>query len=148
MSSLILPNEVLLPQVAELLAQGKEVELRTKGSSMLPFIVGDRDSVRLQAAAAYCVGDVVLAQLPGGRFVLHRVREIDGDSVTLKGDGNLDGTERCTLADIKGMAVEVIRPSGEKVSLTSPRSRGRARRWVSLPRIVRRFYLAIYRRLI
>ena len=148
MSSLILPNEVLLPQVAELLAQGKEVELRTKGSSMLPFIVGDRDSVRLQTAAAYRVGDVVLAQLPGGRFVLHRVHEIDGDSVTLKGDGNLDGTERCTLADIKGMAVEVIRPSGEKVSLTSPRSRGRARRWVSLPRIVRRYYLAIYRRLI
>ena len=148
MSSLILPNEVVLPQVAELLAQGREVELRTKGSSMLPFIVGERDSVRLQAWADYREGDVVLAQLPGGRFVLHRIRKIEGECVTLKGDGNLDGTESCTLADIKGRAVSVIRPSGKMVDLGSPRERGRARRWVSLPRFVRRYYLAIYRRLI
>ena len=148
MSSLILPNEVLLPQVAELLAKGREVELRTKGSSMLPFIVGERDSVRLRAGADYREGDVVLAQLPGGRFVLHRIRKIEGECVTLKGDGNLDGTESCTLAEIKGRAVSVIRPSGKTIDLTSPRSRGRARRWVSLPRFVRRYYLAIYRRLI
>ena len=148
MNSIILPNEVLLPQVADLLARGKEVELRTKGSSMLPFIVGERDSVRLQAATDYRVGDVVLAQLPGGRFVLHRVHKIEGECVTLKGDGNLDGTESCTLDCLRGQATAVVRPSGKTVDLRSPRERGRARRWGALPRFVRRYYLAIYRRLI
>ena len=146
--NLTLPNEVLLPEVAQLLAGGSEVEIRTKGSSMLPFIVGDRDSVRLKAAPAYETGDAVLAEIAPGRFVLHRIVKIDGDCVTLKGDGNLAGTESCRLADIKGKAVTVVRPGGKTVDLCGRRFAARARRWNALPYIIRRYYLAIYRRLI
>lgn len=142
-----LPNEVLLPEVAELLAQGREVELMTKGSSMLPFIVGDRDSVRL-VAGEYSVGEAVLAEIAPGRFVLHRVIEIDGERVTLKGDGNLVGTEHCLLKDVKGKAIAVVRPSGRAVDFAGPRALARARRWNRLPYWVRRYFLAIYRRLI
>ena len=142
------PNEVLLPEVAAMLAAGSEVELRTKGSSMLPFIVGDRDSVRLKAMPAYAEGDAVLAEIAPGRFVLHRIVRIDGDCVTLKGDGNLVGTESCRLGDVKGKAVAVVRPGGRIRDLAGPRSIARARRWNALPYFFRRYYLAIYRRLI
>ena len=142
------PNEALLPEVADLLARGSEVEIRTKGSSMLPFIVGDRDSVRLKAMPVYAEGDPVLAEIAKGRFVLHRIVKIQGDCVTLKGDGNLVGTETCRLADIKGKAIAVVKPSGRVKDLAGPKALKRARRWNALPYFVRRYYLAILRRLL
>lgn len=142
------PNEVLLPEVADLLARGSEVEIRTKGLSMLPFIVGDRDSVRLKAFPVYEVGDAVLAEVAKGRFVLHRIVNIEGDCVTLKGDGNLVGTESCSLADIKGKAIAVVRPGRKPVDCAGPKALKRARRWNALPYFIRRYYLAIYRRLV
>ena len=45
---MIVPNAILLAEVSALVQEGKQVELLTKGCSMLPFIVGDRDSVRLR----------------------------------------------------------------------------------------------------
>lgn len=142
------PNEALLPEVADLLARGSEVEIRTKGSSMLPFIVGDRDSVRLKAMPVYAEGDPVLAEIAKGRFVLHRIVKIQGDCVTLKGDGNLVGTETCRLADIKGKAIAVVNPSGRVKDLAGPKALKHARRWNALPYFIRRYYLAILRRLI
>ena len=142
------PNEVLLPEVAELLARGTEVEIRTKGSSMLPFIVGDRDSVRLKAMPVYAEGDAVLAEIAPGRFVLHRIVRIDGDCVTLKGDGNLVGTESCRFKDIKGKAIAVVKPRGRIKDLAGAKALRRARRWNALPYFIRRYYLAILRRLI
>ena len=142
------PNEVLLPEVSQLLAGGREVEIRTKGLSMLPFIVGDRDSVRLKAMTAYAEGDPVLAEIAKGRFVLHRIVKIEGDCVTLKGDGNLVGTESCRLKDIKGKAMAVVKPNGKTRDLAGPKALKRARRWNALPYFIRRYCLAIYRRLI
>ena len=142
------PNEVLLPDVAQLLARGSEVEIRTKGSSMLPFSVGDRDSVRLKAMPAYAEGDAVLAEVAKGRFVLHRIVRIDGECVTLKGDGNLVGTENCRLSDVKGKATAVVKPDGKARDLAGAKALKRARRWNALPYFIRRYYLAILRRLI
>ena len=45
MKKLILPNEILMGEVERLLSQGTAVTIMTKGNSMLPFIVGERDSV-------------------------------------------------------------------------------------------------------
>ena len=142
------PNEALLPEVAALLAHGSEVEIRTKGSSMLPFIVGDRDSVRLKAMSVYAEGDPVLAEIAKGRFVLHRIVKIQGECVTLKGDGNLMGTETCRLTDIKGKATTVVKPNGKTRDLAGPKALKRARRWNALPYFIKRYYLAILRRLI
>lgn len=44
MTSINVPNSVLLPEVERLLREGRRVTLRTRGHSMLPFIVGCRDS--------------------------------------------------------------------------------------------------------
>ena len=58
-----LANEILFPEVAALLEEGHTVTLKAKGTSMMPFIVGGRDSVVLQKADRVAVGDIVLARL-------------------------------------------------------------------------------------
>ena len=64
---------------------------------MLPFIVGDRDSVRLRKEPV-AVGDAVLAEIAPGRYVLHRIISLVKDRVVLMGDGNLSGVETCGLS--------------------------------------------------
>ena len=48
MEKVEIPNEVLIPAIGKLLGEGREVELRPKGNSMLPFIRSERDSVILR----------------------------------------------------------------------------------------------------
>ena len=105
---------------------------------MLPFIRGGRDSVVLQKKESVEVGDIVLIRLPG-RYVLHRVIALDGDKVTLMGDGNIAGTEECTRADIMGTAIEI----GRGNRAVKP---GKGRIWRAL-KPFRRYILAIYRRI-
>lgn len=146
MNGLILPNDVMLGTVSEMLSEGHPVIIRTKGCSMLPFIVGDRDSVELQRADSYGPYDIVLAEIKPGCYVLHRLFMLEGDSVTLKGDGNLRGVEKCSLADIKGKVTKIILPSGKEKDCLSKRFIRESRRWRLAPYIVRRAVLAIMRR--
>ncbi|MDR2919681.1 MAG: S24/S26 family peptidase, partial [Tannerella sp.] len=92
MRTVTLPDKTFMSEVAALLAGGKQVTLKVKGNSMLPFIVGGLDSVVLQKQESYRRGDVVLAEVGQSRFVLHRIIRIDGNVVVLMGDGNLTGT--------------------------------------------------------
>lgn len=135
-------NEILLEEVRRLLLEGKEVILMTKGGSMLPFIVGERDSVLLvhREGDIYRKGDVVLAEVEKERYVLHRVLALDGGRLVLRGDGNLTACEHCTPDDVLGRAVEIIGPSGKR------RRIGRARLWQSLCPFARRCVLGLYRR--
>ena len=135
-----LPNEVLLDEVAVLLSAGNDVTLLTKGNSMLPFIRGGIDSVRLRKCETVACGDIVLAQVAPGRFVLHRVIRTENDRLTLMGDGNVRGTESCRVEDVAGTAVALVRPDG------SERAPGRGKVWKAL-RPLRRCLLAAYRRL-
>ena len=42
-----IPNEILFAEVRRLIAENRNVTLKAKGSSMLPFIRGGEDSVVL-----------------------------------------------------------------------------------------------------
>ena len=94
------PNAVMLGMAVELLKEGHTAVIMTKGNSMLPFIRGDRDSVELTAPGALAEGQIALAQLSPGRYVLHRIISLDGGKVRLKGDGNLVGEEMCRPEDV------------------------------------------------
>ena len=139
MDKKILPNEILLGEVAAVLREGREAVIIPTGSSMLPFIHGGRDRVVLCARPDVSVGDIVLVRI-GEQYLLHRVIAADGDALTLMGDGNLAGTERCTVADVIGTVVEIIRPSGRHIRP------GKGRLWRIL-RPLRRYLLGIYRRI-
>ncbi len=138
---IIIPNDILLPEVARLLESGSSVTIKVKGESMLPFIVGDRDCVVLKQERNYTVGDIVFARIEKDIFVLHRLIKVCGEDITLMGDGNIKGVEKCKITDVLARVTEIITPSKIKKC-----NKSAARVWrVMLP--LRRYLLAIYRRL-
>ena len=140
MDKMTLPNEILLGEVAAVLREGREAVIIPTGGSMLPFIHGGRDRVVFRACPDAAVGDIVLVCI-GKQYLLHRVIARDGDALTLMGDGNLAGTERCRIADVVGVVAEIIRPSGRRIRP------GKGRVW-GLLKPVRRYLLGIYRRVL
>lgn len=140
-----LPNDILLGSIIELLAEGHTATLRVRGNSMRPFLEDRRDSIVLTAVTHINVGDPVLAEIQPGKYVFHRIIAIDGDAVTLMGDGNVRGTEHCTKADIKANAIKLIR-KGKEYSTDGKRWLRYSRRWLRLTPM-RRWLLAIYRRI-
>lgn len=135
-----LPNEILLGEVAAVLREGREAIILPTGNSMLPFIRNGEDRVMLQKKDTLEVGDIVLA-CRNGRYLLHRIVALEGEAVTLMGDGNLRGQEHCHRGDILGTVTAIIRPDGKR------RVPGKGRLWRAL-RPIRRYLLAIYKRLI
>lgn len=113
MEKVVLPNEVLLGEVARLLGEGREVVMTPKGNSMLPFIRGEVDRIKLLKPDKLCVGDIVLAYF-GNRYILHRIVAINGDEIILMGDGNLKDTEQGNRSDVVGKVVEIITPDNRQ----------------------------------
>ena len=145
MKKMILPNDVLLGEVERLLRGGTTVTIKTKGYSMLPFIVGGRDSVVLKPYTERPLpGDIALARLNGNIYVLHRVLSVFNDSkVVLMGDGNIKGREYCCIDDLCGKAAMIIR-NGRGVKTDSRWFLCCSYIWLKLLP-VRRILLAVYR---
>ena len=141
----VLPNNEILHELIRLVNEGQRVVLPVKGNSMLPFIIGGRESVELVKPETVAVGDVVLAWINGSRFVVHRIIRIEDNQVQLMGDGNLTADEYCPLSDVKACAEYVIAPNGKRRYLYTPQRLRFARFWSKLLP-VRRWILAIYRR--
>ena len=131
------PNDILIPEIAKILNEGHQVLFTPGGVSMRPFIEGGRDAVLLKKADECHVGDILLCRV-GGTYVLHRLIAIEGEHLTLMGDGNLQGTEHCTKADIIGKVMEIRSPKGR----LKPRTRG----WIWRKLLTwRAFLLKVYR---
>ncbi len=145
-------NDILIPELARLLAEGKEVRFTPSGVSMRPFIEGDRDSVILSPIVGQPrVGDILLVQIENNSqfsilhsqfstptYVLHRLIRIEGETFVLQGDGNLMGEETCTGEGLIGRVTAIESPSGSRKPLT------RGRLWHFLFPL-RRWLLKIYR---
>lgn len=133
-----LPNEIFIPEIARLVAEGKQVVFTPTGVSMRPYIEGGVDSVTLVRPDDLQVGDIVLAEVAPQHYVLHRIYALQGDAVTLMGDGNLQGTEHCTRSNVLAKVSAIRSPKGRTKPLT------RARLWRHILR-TRRLWLKIYR---
>ena len=144
MQTKIIPNETLILEIGNLIQEGTDVVFRPKGMSMLPFIRGGKDSVLLRKAGGLKEGDIVLAKVEGGSYVLHRIDKIQGNYLILMGDGNLVGKERCSLADVIAVAVQILKDD-KVIDCQSKTHMRRARFWRRLLPI-RRYLLAIYKR--
>ena len=114
-----LPNEEFLPFVISELQSvaGKTVTLPLRGRSMRPFLEDNRDKAILTITPDINTGDAVLAEISKGHFVLHRIVAIDGNHITLRGDGNLN-VEHCTLSDIRAKAIGFYRKGRNKADMT------------------------------
>ena len=142
----MITDERILEEAIRLVREGVSVTLPVNGNSMLPFIIGGRESVILKRAGLIEEGDVLLAWVDGCRYVIHRVIHIEYDRLTLMGDGNIAGTEHCSRSDVKAIATHVVDAKGEIHDLYNRWRQWGARLWFLL-RPVRRYILAIYKRL-
>lgn len=74
------------------------------------------DLVIIKATDSYKVNDIVLFQ-DGNSLVIHRIIEIDGDTVTTKGDANNVADEPIQKSQIKGVLVYDIAGLGAVVNI-------------------------------
>lgn len=141
-----LPNDEWLGEVSQMLREGKSYPIYVKGYSMRPFIEHTRDRVFLEKHDTYNVGDAVLAQIEPGHYVLHRIIEKEGESLTLQGDGNVKGVEHCKEQDVSGLVTLYLRPN-RTISADDPKLIRRIKWWRKL-RPIRRYLLFIYKAIV
>lgn len=113
-----LPNEIFIPEIARLVADGKQVVFTPTGVSMRPYIEGGVDNVTLVRPADLQVGDIVLAEIQPQHYVLHRIYALQGEAVTLMGDGNLQGEEHCSRSNILAKVTAIHSPKGKSKPVT------------------------------
>lgn len=140
----------ILDNIEALIPVGESFELRVTGYSMLPMLGRGNDTiiVRRTTTTEPIDGRIAMFRERDGHIVVHRVRSIANGIVTLMGDGNIKGTERCPRERIVGLVEYVRRENGDVVSCTSRWWRTREKMWLLTPLIIRRYALALMRRLL
>ena len=139
-------NAELLPEIVKMINEGHTVTLKLRGKSMRHFLEDNRDKALLSKPETVSVGDPVLAEITPKHFVLHRIKAIEGTSVTLLGDGNIL-TEHCKLENIVGAVIGFYRKGRPQMDRTDSRKwKTYSYIWVRLYPI-RRYLLAFYNRI-
>ncbi|MDR0261906.1 MAG: S24/S26 family peptidase [Sphingobacterium sp.] len=123
----VISNEDYFAEVQRILREGKEVRIRVKGSSMLPFIK-DGDTVLLRAyqGQSLALGSNVLAK-DKDKFVFHRFVGKKNNQYILAGDGNLVLREYVGATDIIAIAYTLYPQDKDKTVMIDrpwPRLRG------------------------
>lgn len=141
-------NNILIPEVARLVAEGNSVSLMAKGNSMLPFIRDGKDSIVFTKADSYKVGDLLLCEVAPSRYVMHRLVRIAPDGrLILMGDGNLKGTESTTMDKVMAKASFILRNGRRPIDLEGNGFRILSYIW-KLLKPFRRIILGLRRRIL
>ena len=139
-------NAVFIPAVLKFIEEGNTVTIPLKGFSMRPFLEDGRDKALLTRVGELHAGDPILALVDHKRYVLHRIVKIEGDNMTLLGDGNLRA-EHCKTGDAVAAVVGFYRKGRTKLDPINGRKwKTYSWTWMHL-RLIRRWLLAFYRHL-
>lgn len=140
-------NEMYFEEVQRFLDANKEVCIRVKGNSMLPFIKsGERVLLVSYRGSPLLIGSNILAKYDG-KYIFHRFVGIRNGKIMLAGDGNLVLKEFVTESDILAIATLYYpntSESAQRINARWPRLRGMI--WYYL-RMVRRIISGLKRRL-
>ena len=139
----------IIPGQLQLIAEGYLVTIPAGGVSMRPFIEDGRDKLVFGPLGKLSVGDVILAEVTEEHYVCHRIEKIEGDIITMRGDGILDdGTERTRetfpASQARASLLQVVRKGKTYTLATSRVWKCYSAIWVRLLPI-RRYLLALYR---
>lgn len=149
MKSITIPNHILIPDVKQKIDTLGNATIRVHGFSMRIFLENGRDKVTLSRPDTDTLkrGDVVLAEVTPQLYVLHRIIHREGDQLTLMGDGNIVGTESCTVQDVIGIATAFYR-KGRSIPDSAEGRKWKiySKIWLTLTPM-RRWILAFYRRI-
>ena len=131
--------------IREVLDSGGEFRLYPHGTSMLPLIRQGRDSVALRRLDRPAQAlDLLFYQRADGSFILHRVKEVTPEGLTLWGDNQTMLEHGVRDDQIIGYAARVFRGDRE-INLTGLTYR--AYLWLWHFPLLRRVLLAILRRI-
>uniref|UniRef100_A0AB33JFJ8 S24/S26 family peptidase n=2 Tax=unclassified Prevotella TaxID=2638335 RepID=A0AB33JFJ8_9BACT len=145
-NKIVLPNSVLIPKIVSLIEEGNHtVTLRMSGWSMQPFLDNNRDIALLAKVTTLHVGDAVLAEISPQKYVFHRIVKIEGDDITLQGDGNI-GKEYCKRENVKAIGIGFYR-KGRKMLDSTDGYKWKIYSWIWMHCPFRRYMLAAYRRI-
>ncbi len=105
MKTIIKDQKHMIEEIGRLISEGKTVSITAKGYSMNPFIIHLRDKIILGPwnDSQIKKGSVVLARVPKGGYVIHRIIRREGSTLTLMGDGNIGTTETVPVENIIGL---------------------------------------------
>lgn len=134
----------LFPIIEELLAMNRQAIFTIKGTSMLPFIGDNRDSVVLERRDFDSLkrGDIILFQYDSGKYVLHRIYNISEKKYQTIGDGCLGFDEWIGQDQVKGVVTKIIR-KGKEIDCNSIKWKIISSLWmVLLP--IRKYLLQAY----
>lgn len=128
-----IPNELFFAEVERLIADGQQVRITVRGTSMRPFLRDGRDSVVLGpfTDTELTAGAVVLFR-HGGGHLLHRIVGRSGGCLELQGDAS-PSVEKAATADVVAIVREVVKEEGRSIRNGSGKWR-RAFRHVRLKR--------------
>ncbi len=121
MQKVLVENNIFLPQVVQLIQEGHKATIIARGNSMRPFIEDGRDKLVFGEVDGLAVGDVILAEVTEGHFVCHRIEKMENGMVTMRGDGNVTGTEVFPVANVRAKLVQVVR-KGKLYTLSTSRT--------------------------
>lgn len=144
---LIVQNESFFLHILTEIKAGHQVIIPSKGNSMLPFIRPGTDEIELSPIDNNSIRkrNIVLAKTEEGNYVIHRIEKIDGDVITLRGDGNLTTREYCKRSNISAEVTAILRKN-RKIKKDNFRWSLHQNLWFSNP-LLRRICLGIFRRL-
>lgn len=120
-----IPNTIYVEALRQCIQRGETVQFPVRGWSMRAFVEHERDKAILRPCNPDTLqrGDVVLTRIdtPDGSevYVLHRIIAIDGERLTLRGDGNIGTTETCRRSDVVAIVSGFLRKGRTKPDLTS-----------------------------
>jgi hypothetical protein len=147
MKTIVKDKTIMMEEIRELISEGRTVSLTVKGNSMNPFLVSMRDQMKLGPWKDQDIrkGCVALVKDNRNNYLIHRIIERNGDTVTLLGDGNVGFTETATLDNIIGIMYSVTRKGHE---WKSDSALWRFYSWLGMMITpVRRWPLGLWRRL-
>lgn len=138
---------IMMEEIRTLINEGKTVNITVKGNSMNPFMVHLRDQMTLGPWKEEDLrkGTVALVRDTRGNHLIHRIIKVDGNTVTLLGDGNVVQTETATKDNVIGIMYSITR----KGRIYTPRTLSwkiYSAIWMAL-QPVRRWPLGLWRRI-
>ena len=140
----VVEPELWMQQLPQLLQQAQAVPLIISGNSMAPFLVHGRDTVYLSKLTRRPKkGDMILYRRDNGRYILHRICSISGDSFTMIGDAQTQREPGITRDQILAR-VTAVRRKGKLLQKGSFLWYFFEKHWIRMIPL-RRAALAVYR---
>lgn len=138
-------KDEMLAELEGKLQNGEVVTFMVRGWSMRPLLFNLRDqAVIYPVSEPLRCGQVVVFKYHG-RMLLHRIVKIEGDNLTIQGDGVPYRCEKVTRGDVVAVLGAAIRKSGKRVSCDSKQWIRLSKRWAALPKWLKYMILKFLR---